>query len=55
MEEPESIRTEIVRLSYPDDYLEEPEIGVEECAFCGFPCIGAYCSTECKKAYEAEN
>lgn len=55
MEKPKEIQRAIEFNSYPDDYLEEPEVDVDECAFCGFPCTGTYCSKECRKAYEAEN
>lgn len=32
-----------------------PEEKENECAFCGYECVGEFCSSECKKAYLSEN
>lgn len=43
-------------MTYDDWKLETPpESEEDECEFCGEPCNGEFCSSECRKAYLAEN
>ena len=38
-----------------EENLLPPEELENECAFCGEPCENEYCSSYCKRGYEAEN
>lgn len=44
-------------MNYDDWKQEVPELyeGENNCAYCGEPCDGEFCSRECRKAYLAEN
>ena len=40
-----------------DEWKQEtpPESEESECAFCGEPCTGEFCDSNCKKAYKYDN
>ena len=41
--------------NYDSWKLDTPEDLENECDFCGEPCNGRYCDSQCKKAYEQDN
>ena len=43
-------------MNYDNWKQQEPPSELEnDCAYCGEPCDGRYCSRECKKADELDN
>ncbi len=38
-----------------DTWNNPPEDKENECAYCGEPSEGRYCSNDCKKGYESDN
>ena len=42
-------------ISMIDTWNNPPEEKENECAYCGDPCDGRYCSNDCRKGYEADN
>ena len=38
-----------------DTYNNPPEELENECEYCGDPCVGPFCNSDCRKAYESDN
>ena len=41
--------------NYDNWKLDTSEYPENECDFCGEPCDGSFCNSQCKKAHEQDN